>query len=119
MTIKTFVCSLVAVSILGCYAVLAEEIHFNYEKVEKTYTPQKQDGTSTTQRDISSGQASGKRQHKPFTITQESGAASSRVKPLTTTINPALQGNVLQKGTLGGSTGPTKLTLPITGGQRQ
>jgi hypothetical protein len=33
--------------------------------------------------------------------------------------NPALQGNVLQKGTVGGSTGPTKPTLPVTGGQRQ
>jgi len=39
--------------------------------------------------------------------------------PLTTTINPALQQNVLQKGTAGGSTGPTKPTLPIAGGQRQ
>jgi type VI protein secretion system component Hcp len=119
MTIKTFVCSVGVVSILGCYAALAEEIHFNYEKVEKTYTPQKADGTSTAPRDISSGQASGKRQHKPLTMIKEFGAASPSVKPPTTTTNPALQGSALQKGTLGGSTGTTKPTLPVTGGLRQ
>jgi hypothetical protein len=37
------------------------------------------------------------------------------VKPVSPTVNPALQGNVLQKGTVGGSTGQTKPTLPTTG----
>jgi hypothetical protein len=38
--------------------------------------------------------------------------------PLNTTANPALQGNVLQKDTVSGSTGPTKPTLPTTSRQR-
>jgi hypothetical protein len=37
--------------------------------------------------------------------------------PLNTPTSPALQGNVLQKGTVGGSTGPTKPPLPTSGGQ--
>jgi hypothetical protein len=37
--------------------------------------------------------------------------------PLNTPANPALQGNVLQKGTVGGSTGPTKPPLPTSAGQ--
>jgi hypothetical protein len=36
-------------------------------------------------------------------------------KPINPAVNPALQGNVLGKGTVGGSTGPTKPTLPTTG----
>jgi hypothetical protein len=47
------------------------------------------------------------------------GSTGTGGKAPTTTINPALQGNVLQKGTVGGSTGPTKPTLPVAGGQRR
>jgi hypothetical protein len=55
----------------------------------------------------------------PTTGVNRAASGSTGGKPLTTTINPALQQNVLQKGTAGGSTGPTKPTLPIAGGQRQ
>jgi hypothetical protein len=52
---------------------------------------------------------------KAFSNTADKGLN----KPNSLAINPALQGNVLQKGTAGGSIGPTKLTPPVTGGQRQ
>jgi FlaG/FlaF family flagellin (archaellin) len=65
----------------------------------------------TTKRDISSGQATGKRQWKPVTTLKENtGSSPTAGKPLTTTIDPALQSNVLGKGTVGGSSGPTKHT---------
>jgi hypothetical protein len=92
----------------------------NFQKIEHEYKEQKPDGTA---RYPQSGLPTGKRMHKPLAVTKEWGPASPALttqnKPPTTTVNPALQGNVLQKSTVGGSTGPTKPTLPTTGGQRQ
>ena len=92
----------------------------NFQKIEHEYKEQKSDGAV---RDPQSGLPTGKRMHKPLAVTTSVGSASPALttqnKPLTTTVNPALQGNVLQNGTVGGSTGPTKPTLPTTGGQRQ
>jgi hypothetical protein len=72
----------------------------------------------STARDPQSGLPTGKRMHKPPTVTTPVGSASPALttqnKPLTTTVNPALQENVLQKGTVGGSTGPTKHIEAIT-----
>jgi hypothetical protein len=60
-------------------------------------------------RDVSSGQATGKRMHKPVTIIKEWGAASPNLakqnKPLTPTVNPPLQRNNLEKG---GASSPTR-----------
>jgi len=51
----------------------------------------------------------------PTKATNAPVGGSTGPKLPTTTVNPALQGNVLQKGTVGGSTGTTKPTLPTTG----
>jgi len=99
---------------------LAQSTSLNFQKIEHEYKEQKSDGAV---RDPQSGLPTGKRMHKPLAVTTSVGSASPALttqnKPLTTTVNPALQGNVLQNGTVGGSTGPTKPTLPTTGGQRQ
>jgi hypothetical protein len=62
-------------------------------------------GSGTSQRDISSGQATGKRQYKPVTILRESsgpgGGNPTAGKPLTTTVNPALKGNTLPQPNAG------------------
>jgi hypothetical protein len=80
----------------------------NYQKIQQEYKPQKDDGILA--RDAQSGLPTGKRMHKPYTITKQVGSASPALttqnKPLTPTVNPALQGNVLQKS--GGVDSPVK-----------
>jgi type VI protein secretion system component Hcp len=48
-----------------------ENLSLNYGKVNQTYT---------AQRDAATGQASGKRQHKPISVVKESGAASPMLR---------------------------------------
>jgi hypothetical protein len=71
----------------------------NYQKIQQEYKPQKDDVTLA--RDAQSGLPTGKRMHKPYTITKQIGSASPALttqnKPLTPTVNPGLQSNVLQK----------------------
>jgi hypothetical protein len=107
MVMKTFLYSFAAVSILGCSASFAEEIHFNYGTVEQTYTKQKPDGrvVSPTIQKKHIGQP------KYEDVSQ---GATLNGKPITTTVNPALKGS-----TVGGSTGPTKPPLPTTGTQHR
>jgi hypothetical protein len=70
--------------------------------------------TTSAARDAASGLPTGKRMHKPYRMTG-SPTLTTQNKPINPAVNPALQGNVLGKGTVGGSTGPTKPTLPTTG----
>ena len=112
MVVKTLLYSFAAVSILGCSASLAEEIHFNYGTVEHTYTQQKPDGTA----DKASPklyQNATKGSHYPkatLEMRKAGGDQTGAGKPSLAT-SPALT----TQGTVGGSTGPTKPTLPTTG----
>ena len=96
--------------VLAPCIALAQSPSPNFQKIEHEYKPKKPDGTSATQEDISSGQASGKRQHKPITVIKETDKSSPNImqrkaggdpqttgKPLTTTVNPALQGKTVLK----------------------
>jgi hypothetical protein len=90
--IKTLFMSLAAVSVLGCSACFAQSL--KYQTVKPTYTQQKPDGTSAAPRDPQSGLPTGQRMHKPYVLGPASPTTSrTQNKP----IDPALQGNVLQK----------------------
>jgi type VI protein secretion system component Hcp len=75
---------------------LAQSPSLNFGKIEHEYKEQKPDGAA---RDPQSGLPTGKRMHKPYTVTKQVDSAS----PL------------LMNKPVGGSTGPTKPTLPTTG----
>jgi hypothetical protein len=69
------VCAFAATTLLGTAAALAEDkpkesFQFNYGKVEYE---------NTTQRDVSTGQATGKRMHKPFSVTKELDQSSPKL----------------------------------------
>jgi hypothetical protein len=97
----------IAFVLVPCGA-LAQSPSLNYQKLEYEYKPQKPDGAAP--RDAQSGLPTGKRMHKPYTITKQVGSASPALttqnKPLTPTVNRALQSNVLQKS--GGVDSPVK-----------
>jgi hypothetical protein len=76
---------------------LAQSPSLNFQKIEHEYKEQKPDGTA---RDPQSGLPTGQRMHKPLTVTKDVNPASPKAtqnKPLTTTVNPALQGNIVLK----------------------
>jgi hypothetical protein len=105
-----------ALVILGCSPSLAddkpkESLTFGSGTVKQDYQPQKPDGSGRI--------GSPTMQKKHIGPPKYEDVQSQSNGPLNTTANPALQGNVLQKGTVGGSTGPTKPTLPTTGGRNQ
>jgi hypothetical protein len=80
-------------------------------KLGTEYKPQKPDG-SLGSLDRGSGTTSKRVVHKPITITKPTDTASPSLatqnKPLTTTVNPALQGNVLEKSDGAGSPPPQR-----------
>ncbi len=68
-------CAFAATTLLGTAAALAEDkpkenIQLNYGKVAYQ---------NTTQRDVSTGQATGKRQHQPFSVTKEFDKSSPKL----------------------------------------
>ena len=82
---------------------LAQSPSLNFQKIEQENKPQRPDGTAA--RDPQSGLPTGKRMHKPLSTAKEWGPASPALptqnRQPTTTVNPALQGNILKNG--GGS----------------
>jgi len=80
---------------------LAQTPSFKFQKIEQEYKPQKDDGTLGAARDAQSGLPTGQRMHKPLTVTKKVGPASpastTQNRALTTTVNPALQGNTVLK----------------------
>jgi type VI protein secretion system component Hcp len=106
-----------AALVLGCSASLAEDkpkesVQFNYNKIEYEYQ----------KRDASTGQATGKRQHKPITVIKGTDTSSPNImqsrksgeKP-----QEFLTAPVTSQGPLGGaggagSTAGSKAKLPAT-----
>jgi len=89
--------------VLAPCVALAQSPSLSFGKIQQEYKPQKDDGTLA--RDAQSGLPTGKRMHKPYTVTKQVGSASPNLttqnKPPITTVNPALQGNALEKGEKG------------------
>jgi hypothetical protein len=81
----------IAVVLATPCTVFAQSPSLNFQKIEQEYKPQKADGT--TARDPQSGLPTGQRMHKPYVLGRASPTSTTQNKP----INPALQGNVLQK----------------------
>jgi type VI protein secretion system component Hcp len=112
------ICSCAAALALGCSVSLAEDkpkesIQFNYGKIEQKYN---------TQRDVSTGQATGKRQHKPITVIKETDTSSPnlmRVRKSGENPKEFLTAPLTSQGPLGGaggagSTAGSKVKLPAT-----
>jgi len=112
------VCSCAAALALGCCVSLAEDkpkesIQFNYGKIEQKYN---------VQRDVSTGQATGKRQHKPITVIKETDTSSPNLmRARKSGENPKefLTAPLTSQGPLGasggaGSTAGSKVKLPAT-----
>jgi hypothetical protein len=113
MVVKTLLYSFTAVSILGCSACFAQSL--NYGKVESTYKEQKPDGTADKASPKLYQNAVKGSHYKNVTIEMRKagGDSTSAGKPFLAT-SPALT----TQGTVGGSTGPTKPSLPTTSRQR-
>jgi len=112
------ICSCAAALALGCSVSLAEDkpkesIQFNYGKIEQK---------NNTQRDVSTGQATGKRQHKPITVIKETDTSSPnlmRVRKSGENPKEFLTAPLTSQGPLGGaggagSTAGSKVKLPAT-----
>jgi hypothetical protein len=112
MVVKTLLYSFAAVSILGCSVCFAQSL--NYGKVETTYKEQKSDGTDKASPKLYQNAVKGSH-YKNVTIEMRKagGDPKSAGKPFLAT-SPALT----TQGTVGGSTGPTKPSLPTTSRQR-
>jgi type VI protein secretion system component Hcp len=116
------VCSCAAALVLGCSVSLAEDrpkesVQFNYGKIEYQY--------NTQQRDVSTGQATGKRQHKPITVIKETDKSSPNLMMRKSGGDPGIAGKqfntttpLTNQGPLGGTGGAgsagSKVKLPAT-----
>jgi type VI protein secretion system component Hcp len=111
------ICSCAGALALGCSVSLAEDkpkesIQFNYNKIEYEYQ----------KRDASTGQATGKRQHKPITVIKETDKSSPnlmRVRKSGENPKEFLTAPLTSQGPLGGaggagSTAGSKVKLPAT-----
>jgi type VI protein secretion system component Hcp len=107
---KPIVTIAIAFVVVAPCTALAQSPSLTFQKIEHEYTKQKPDGsTAAAPRDAASGVATGRRIHKPVRIITPVGSASPALttnnKPLTPTVNPALQRNNLEKG---GASSPTR-----------
>jgi len=102
-TMRNPILAIAIVFVLAPCVALAQSPSLSFGKIQQEYKPQKDDGTLA--RDAQSGLPTGKRMHKPYTVTKQVGSASPNLttqnKPPITTVNPALQGNALEKGEKG------------------
>jgi type VI protein secretion system component Hcp len=111
------VCACAAALALGCSMSLAEDkpkesIQFNYNKIEYEYQ----------KRDASTGQATGKRQHKPISVIKQTDQSSPnlmQVRKSGEKPQEFLTAPVTSQGPLGGaggagSTTGSKVKLPAT-----